>query len=70
MAVSGELYAPAVAPIIRCVGGWMSSRTGLDAMEKRKFLAYIWSRTQSFSRPALVAMPTELSWIRFSKFCI
>jgi hypothetical protein len=53
MAVSDELQAPAVLPDTRCVGGWMGTRTSLDAMKKRKFLAYVCSRTQIFWSPSL-----------------
>jgi hypothetical protein len=44
MEVSGQLHAPAAlpkerAPFAHCIGGWVGPRAGLDAVEKKKYLA-------------------------------
>jgi hypothetical protein len=40
MEVSGQLHAPAaLSPCNPWIGGWLSHRTGLDDVEKRKFLS-------------------------------
>jgi hypothetical protein len=42
MEVSGKLHAPAALPAretvhgIRCIGGWVGPRAGLDFMDKRE----------------------------------
>jgi len=38
MNVSGQLHAPA-APRTHWIGGWVSPRTGLDEVVKRKLLS-------------------------------
>jgi hypothetical protein len=34
----GQLHAPAALPRTNWIGGWVGTRTGLDDVEKRKFL--------------------------------
>jgi hypothetical protein len=56
--VSGKLKAPATlppdkVPDIILIGGWVGPRSGLDDMEKRKFLTLPGLELQPLGRPAL-----------------
>jgi hypothetical protein len=62
--LDGQLHAPAASPHRQSpgphlTGGWMGSRAGLDAVEKRK-ISYPY-RESNLGRPArsLVGIPTE-----------
>jgi hypothetical protein len=50
--MSGQLHAPAALPPgIHWIGGWMGPRTGLDDVEKRKFLTLQGHELRSLGRP-------------------
>jgi hypothetical protein len=49
------------APGIHFIGGWMGSKAGLDAMEKRKISCFCRESNRGCRACNIVAVPTELS---------
>jgi hypothetical protein len=65
MEVSGQLHTPAALPLEKSqwIGGWLSLKVSLDALEKRKIFPLPGIEPQPFV-PYPVAIPPELIIIK------
>jgi hypothetical protein len=63
--MNGQLQAPGAlspgerAPSTHSIGGWVGFRTGLDDVEKRKFLTLPGLKLRPLGRPAIASRYTE-----------